>query len=40
MGCIYVPVSVMADTGIEDLITTIIDKSLVLEQQLAQSELH
>lgn len=30
MGCLYLPVSVKTDQGIEELISTIIDKSMDL----------
>ena len=37
MGCIYVRTSVLNETGIEQLITTVIDKSIELENLVTGS---
>ena len=37
MGCIYVRTSVLSEQGIEELITTVIDKSIHLENQVTGS---
>ena len=37
MGCTYVRTSVLNDSGIDELITTVIDKSIHLENQVTGS---
>ena len=38
MDCLYVPCSVKNDTGLDDLVTTVISRCLLLESQISLGE--